>query len=95
MPHTSSAKKRLRQTEKRRDRNREAKKAIKVQVKKYLGVLKDGTNDQAQAEYNATAKLLDKAGARRVIHPNKAGRKKSQMALKLAAKKNPPKPAAG
>jgi ribosomal protein S20 len=31
-------------------------------------------------------KKLDKAGARRVIHPNAAARKKSQLALKLASK---------
>jgi small subunit ribosomal protein S20 len=86
MPHTKSAKKALRQDAKRRERNRSVKKAIKVQIKKFLAALKDGTPEQKQAEFIACVKKLDKAGARRVIHPNAAARKKSQLALKLAGK---------
>ena len=85
MPHTSSAKKALRQDAKRRDRNKAVKKAIKSQIKKFLAVVKEGTAEQKQAEFVACVKKLDKAGARRVIHPNAAARKKSQLALMLAA----------
>jgi small subunit ribosomal protein S20 len=85
MPHTTSAKKALRQTEKRNAHNRAAKKAIKLQIKKFLATLKDGTSDQKKAEYNVCAKKLDKAAAGRIIHPNLASRKKSQLAKKLIA----------
>ena len=68
---------------KRRDRNRVAKKALKAQIKKFLATLKDGTPEQKQAQFVACVKKLDKAGARRVIHPNAASRKKSQLARKL------------
>jgi small subunit ribosomal protein S20 len=89
MPHTKSAKKALRQDAKRRDRNKAVKKAIKSQIKKFMAVVKEGTTEQKQAEFIAAVKKLDKAGARRVIHPNAAARKKSQLARMLKA------PAAG
>lgn len=93
MPHTPSAKKRMRQYEKNRRYNRAYKRTIKDQVKKFLDTVKSGTAEQLQQEYNATAKKLDKAAARRVIHPNKAARKKAQLAGMLATKKKGAAPA--
>jgi small subunit ribosomal protein S20 len=90
MPHTESAKKRSRQSEKRRVRNRAAKKVLKNQLKKYLDVVKTGTAEQATEELKAVAKRVDKAGAKGVIHPNKAARLKSRTARKLNAKKTAP-----
>jgi len=80
MPHTGSAKKRARQYDKRRLRNRATKSSIKTQIKKFQAVAKEGSLDQLCEEYNLTAKKLDKAAARRVVHPNLAARKKSQLA---------------
>jgi small subunit ribosomal protein S20 len=90
MPHTPSAKKRLRQYEKRRLRNRAAKSAIKTQIKKLLAVAKEGNVEQLQQEYNLAAKKLDKAAARRIVHPNLAARKKAQLARLLHEKKTRP-----
>jgi small subunit ribosomal protein S20 len=86
MPHTKSAKKRLRQNEKRRLHNRATKKAIKKQIKSFLEIVETGTVEQVREEYNKTAKKLDKAAAKRVIHPNLAARKKSQLQQKVNAK---------
>jgi small subunit ribosomal protein S20 len=80
MPHTRGAKKRLRQNEKRRLKNRATKSAIKTQVKKVLGAAKEADADQLRKEFNLAAKKLDKAAAKRIIHPNLAARKKSQLA---------------
>jgi small subunit ribosomal protein S20 len=80
MPHTPSAKKRLRQTAKRRLRNRSTKKAIRVQIKKLDDLVKQGPADQVQAELKQAIKKLDKAAARGIIHRNTAARKKSQLA---------------
>jgi small subunit ribosomal protein S20 len=91
MPHTKSAKKALRQDAKRRDRNRAVKKALKGQLKKFTAAVKEGTPEQKQAEFVAAVKKLDKAGARRVIHPNAAARKKSQLARVLKAAAAPAK----
>jgi small subunit ribosomal protein S20 len=86
MPHTSSAKKRLRQNSKRRARNRATKKGIKVQIKKFLAAAKEGSVEQLRQEYNLAAKRLDKAAGKRVIHPNLAARKKSQLARLMQAR---------
>jgi small subunit ribosomal protein S20 len=85
MPHTRSAKKNLRKSEKRRLANRACKKAIKKQIKAFLAAL-EGPLDEARKQFALTAKKLDKAGAKRVIHPNLADRKKSQLALQLHAR---------
>jgi small subunit ribosomal protein S20 len=85
MPHTTSAKKALRQTAKRNARNRNEKKGIRVQIKKFLTAAKEGTPEQKQAEFQAAVKKLDKAATKNVIHRNAAARKKSQLARKLVA----------
>jgi small subunit ribosomal protein S20 len=90
MPHTSSAKKRLRQYEKRRLRNRATKSAIKTQIKRFLAAAKEGNLDLLREEYDLAAKKLDKAAARRVVHPNLAARKKSQLARLLNEKQKRP-----
>ncbi|MCS7046574.1 MAG: 30S ribosomal protein S20 [Gemmataceae bacterium] len=79
MPHTRSAKKRLRQNIKRRLRNRAVKKAIKIQIKNVLTAAK-ANPDKLPDELKLAMKKLDKAAAKRVIHPNKAARKKAQLA---------------
>ncbi|HMF10960.1 MAG TPA: 30S ribosomal protein S20 [Gemmataceae bacterium] len=85
MPHTSSAKKRLRQSHKRRLHNRSVKKAIKVQLKKFAAAV-NGPVEELRKEYDLAAKKLDKAAAKRVVHPNLAARKKSQLARVLHQK---------
>lgn len=95
MPHTKSAKKRLRQNEKRRLRNRVAKKAIKLQIRKVTQPAKDASPEALRQELKLAIKKLDKAAAKRVIHPNTAARKKSQLARLLNAKAQTPAPAQG
>jgi small subunit ribosomal protein S20 len=92
MPHTKSAKKHQRQSEKRRLHNRAAKKAIKTQIKRFEEAAA-GPVEELRKEYNLAAKKLDKAAAKRVIHPNLAARKKSQLARALHQKETAPKAA--
>ncbi len=91
MPHTKSAKKNLRKNEKRRLRNRATKRAIKTHLKRFYAAVA-GPVEKLQEEYNLAATKLDKAAARRVIHPNLAARKKSQMARAMREKKAGPAP---
>ena len=89
MPHTKSAKKHLRKSEKARLRNRAVKKTLKTFCKRVLTAAAGGTPEQMRAELVQAVKRLDKAAAKRIIHPNLAARKKSQLARlvnqKLAA----------
>ena len=96
MPHLKSAKKRLRQNIKRRDHNRATKKALKKQLKAVfeVGGDKAATTEQLKKEATAAVKKLDKAAAKRVIHPNNAARKKSQIARLINAKSKAPPVAA-
>jgi small subunit ribosomal protein S20 len=90
MPHTKSAKKNLRKSEKRRVRNRAIKRTLKTHIKRFLAAL-EGPPEALQQEYNLAAKKLDKAAAKRVIHPNLAARKKSQLARAMHQKVGAPK----
>jgi len=92
MPHTRSAKRRLRQSEQRRLQNRAIKSTIKTQIKKVLALAKAASTEQLQEEYRIAVKKLDKAAAKRVIHPNLAARKKSQLARLMHQKANAPAP---
>jgi len=89
MPHTRSAKKNMRKTEKRRLRNRSVKKGIKTQLKAFLAAL-GGPLDELKKQYDLSAKRLDQAAAKQVIHPNLAARKKSQLARAVYQKEHPP-----
>lgn len=86
MPHTKSAKKSLRKDAKRRLRNRASKKEIRLQLRKVTQPAKDISAEQLQAEMKVAIRQLDKAAAKRVIHPNTAARRKSQLARLLNAK---------
>jgi small subunit ribosomal protein S20 len=85
MPHTRSGSKRLRQNKARRVRNRATKKTIKTQIKTVVDAA-SGSVEALREQFRLAVKKLDKAAAKRVIHPNMAARKKSQLA-KLLHKK--------
>jgi small subunit ribosomal protein S20 len=87
MPHTRSAKKRLRQSIKRRAHNRAALKDLKSQLKVVQSTA--GGVDKLRAEVQSAVKKLDKAAARRIVHPNLAARKKSQLYRLLQSKEKP------
>jgi small subunit ribosomal protein S20 len=86
MPHTRSAKKQWRKSQKRRLHNRAIKKTIKNQVKKVLEVSEKGTLEDLKKEFILAVKKLDTAAAHRIVHPNLAARKKSQLARLLHKK---------
>ena len=79
MPNTASAKKRLRQNETLRSRNRSIKSAVRTQMKKVRVAVKAGELEKAEEEFRLAAKKLDRAGARRVMHPNTTSRYKSRL----------------
>lgn len=81
MANTRSARKRVRQQERRRDRNRAQRSRMKTALKR---VMNAETPDEAVAAYRETAALLDRFASRRLIHRNKARRKKSQLARRVA-----------
>jgi small subunit ribosomal protein S20 len=79
MPNTPSAIKRLKQNVKRRMHNRITKKIIKTYTKRTLAAVADKELEKAEADFRTTVAKIDKAGARRVLHPNTAARRKSKL----------------
>ena len=87
MPNIKSAKKRLKQSVVRRDRNRSEKKTIHTRCKKVLAEVKAGNVEQAETEFRNATKLIDKSAAKSVIHRNAAARTKSRLSTKIKSLK--------
>ena len=83
MPNIQSARKRLKQSLVRREKNRSTKRAIHTEYKKVLEAVKSGNVEQAETELRAVAKKVDKAAAKKVIHVNAAARVKSRLSAKV------------
>jgi small subunit ribosomal protein S20 len=79
MPNTQGAKKRLRQNVVRRNRNRTVKSKLRTAIRKFREAVAAGELETGQQLRTATAKLLDQAASKGVIHANKAARLKSRM----------------
>ncbi len=80
MPITQSAKKALRQSARRRERNLKAKKALKSAVKDLRRLVKAKQGEDAVKLLPKTYKVLDKAAKNGVIKKNAASRLKSRLA---------------
>jgi len=85
MPNTLSAKKRLRQNEKRRERNRATKNTVKTFIKRFEVAVASGDAEASKTEFRAAVRRLDQAAARGVIHKNKASHEKSRLQRHLDA----------
>jgi len=85
MPNSASAAKRLRQSAKRRLHNRISKKLVKTSIKKAIQSATETDLPKSEADFRAAMAKIDKAGARRILHPNTAARRKSKLARHYAA----------
>ena len=80
--HTSALKE-LRKSKKRHKHNVLVKTKIKTLIKQLNLALKQKDLEKAKSLLRKTFSALDKAGQRKVIHQNKANRKKARLAKKL------------
>ena len=85
MAHSLSAKKRIRQNEKRRARNRARKDLLKTEVKAFNAVLTAGDFAKAEEQLKSVVSRLDRTAAKHTIHKNTAARKRSRLTRKLNA----------
>ena len=83
MPHSASAKKRLRQNVRSRDRNKAMKSEIKTSIRKVLEALSAKDVTAAQDLFKSVAKKADKAASSKTIHKNKAARIKSRLSARI------------
>jgi small subunit ribosomal protein S20 len=85
--HSLSAKKRVRQNDKKNAINRTRKSQVKTQVKHFEDALKEGDVQKATEQLTLTVKKLDKTAATSTMHKKTAARKKSRLTKKLNALK--------
>jgi small subunit ribosomal protein S20 len=83
--HHASALKQMRQSEKRRARNRTNLSLLKTQVKKLRAAIAEGNAEAAKKLLPETGGEIDRAAKKGVVHDNAASRYKSRLARKVSA----------
>lgn len=81
MPRIKSAKKRMRQAKTHTALNRTHRSQLRTAIKKVRGA----AGAEAQTAYDEAVQLIDRAGRKRLIHPNAAARQKSRLAKLVTA----------
>ena len=76
MPNIKSAKKRMELSRSARSRNRVTRSRIRTAIRR---VREAASQEQADEHRRAAVALVDRAATRRVLHPSRAGRIKSQL----------------
>ncbi len=82
MANHKSALKRIRQTEKRKLRNRYHAKTMRNAIRKFR-ILKD--KKEATEQFPKLVAMIDKLAKNRIIHKNKAANLKSKLSKQLSA----------
>ena len=84
MPNSKSAKKRVKVIEKKTAINTARMTALKTALKKFEAAVAAENKAEATVLFNDAVKKLDQGVSHGILHKNKAARKKSQLAVKLA-----------
>jgi small subunit ribosomal protein S20 len=84
MPNIKQQKHRVEIAARQRLENVRYRSSAKTIFKRLERAVQEGDKDRATQEHRTLVKLLDKAAARKAIHPNKAARQKSQADRILA-----------
>ncbi len=89
MANTPSARKRIRQTEKRTARNAARKSRMRTFIKKVETAIAGGDKNQAVAALRAAQPELQRAAGKGVLHANTASRKLSRLSARVKAIASP------
>ena len=84
MTYIKSAKKRVKVIDKKTALNTARKTALKTAIKKFEAAVEAADKDEATVLFKNAVKKIDQSVAHGLLHKNKAARKKSQLAVKLA-----------
>ncbi|MFT4047238.1 MAG: 30S ribosomal protein S20 [Solimonas sp.] len=85
MANIASAKKRARQSEKRRARNVAQRSMIRTYIKKVVKAIESKDKKAAETAYVEMVPVVDRYATKGQIHKNKAARHKSRLAAKIKA----------
>ncbi len=85
MAITAQARKRARQSEKRRKHNAALKSALRTAIKNVKKAIAAGDKAAATRTLQASTAIVDRVADKRIIHKNKAARHKSRLAARIRA----------
>lgn len=85
MAHTVSAKKRVRQTERRTIRNRARRSRMRTYIRKVEEAIAAGDKDAAQAAFKEAMPVLHRSVGAGILHRNTAARKLSRLSGRIKA----------
>ena len=85
MANSAQARKRARQSAKRRLHNSSMRSMGRTAIKKVLGAIEAGDKSAAQAAYGAEVPVIDKLCTKGLMHANKAARHKSRLNARIRA----------
>jgi len=85
MANTDSARKRIRQTEKRTARNRARKSRVRTFLRKVELAIASGDKPAAQEAFKAAQPELQRAATKGVLHDNTVARKLSRLSSRIKA----------
>lgn len=83
MAHSVSAKKRIRQNERRQEVNKARKTRVKTEVRKVREAVHDGDVEGAQTKLKEASRVIDQIASKGTLHKNKASRLKSRLAKRV------------
>lgn len=83
MANSRSALKRIKQSEKKRMRNKQVKTKVKNTIRSFFSTLNEDNQEAAARQLRIAGKMIDKAASKGVIHKKTAARKKSRLTKKL------------
>ncbi len=83
MANTASARKRIRQTERRTERNQARRSRMRTFVKKVEVAIASGDKAQAAAAFQAAQPEMQRAAGKGVIHRNTVARRLSRLAKRI------------
>jgi small subunit ribosomal protein S20 len=75
--------KRVKTNEKRRQRNKSVKSAVRTAIRRFREAMEAGDTEQIVERQRYASRALDKAASKGVIHANQAANKKSAMARRV------------
>ena len=85
MANSPQAKKRARQSEKRRTHNASLRSVVRTMIKKVNAAISTGDAEQAKAAYASAVPVIDRMADKGIIHKNKAAGHKSRLNAQVKA----------
>ncbi len=83
MANTPQAKKRAKQSEKRREHNASRRSMLRTNIKKVVKAIATGDKETAVTAYQTAVPIIDRMANKGLIHKNKAARHKSRLNMHI------------